>query len=116
MAEVYLRMENESEPEKGVKVIGQLFKDDGKLARLESIEKEVKRLISDPVANHNQKHPATSPRKVVFSVISYIKGCLSFGYCSTSNVVFFSLSSYNEGRFLFVSPFTVYIKCSYFGY
>ena len=90
MAEVYLRVENESEPEKGVKVMGQLFKDDGKPVRLESIEKEVKRLISDPVANHNQKHPATSPRKVVLSVISYIKGCFSFGYYSTSNVVFFS--------------------------
>ena len=98
------------------RVIGQLFKDDGKPAMLESIEKEVKRLITDPVANHNQKHPATSPMKVVLSVISYIKGCFSFSYYSTSNVVFFSLSSYNERTLLFVSPFTVYIKCSYFGY
>ena len=86
MAEVYLRLDNKTEPEKGVQMMGQIFNDSEKLTSLEAIEKEVKRLISSQTGNHHhQKQPSTSPRKVL---ILYIEGYVLFsGYILIRSII-----------------------------
>ncbi|MCO5606839.1 hypothetical protein L7F22_061030 [Adiantum nelumboides] len=65
LTEVYLRLENDSEAQKGVKAMGNLFKNAGKPAKLESIEREVRRLINSQDGSHspNKKHHVLSPRQ-----------------------------------------------------
>lgn len=65
-AEVYLRLESDGEAQKGVKAMGNLFKNTGKPAKLESIEREVRRLINSQDAGHtaSKKTHAPSPRQV----------------------------------------------------
>ncbi|KAH7420325.1 hypothetical protein KP509_13G002200 [Ceratopteris richardii] len=65
LTEVYLRLDNDSEAQKGAKGMTSLFKHAGKPAKLESIEREVRRLVNSQDLNHSmsKKHHIPSPRQ-----------------------------------------------------
>lgn len=65
LTEVYLRLESENEDQKGVEAMSNLFNNTGKPAKLESIEREVRRLINSEDSSHHshKKHHVSSPRQ-----------------------------------------------------